>query len=465
MESSTSKKTNPTIAIASFMIVGFLVIVAVQIFCSVPEQQLAAIFTNNTDGKICNPALNSITGENLTEAENLTAAKSSAATAELWFPTRHWTRQSKLSPVVNAERPGANQMMYGTLEVQHAIWNHQHPSSCEDKKFLLYEAIGNGHGIGSVIHVTSAALLAALNMDRILVLSPQPHNNWVNGRFCEGMDTIDECYFEPLSSCTIFDVLGDMEYSDENLNKFMEFNQEVYVNSSERVLRTGIKRINRVQTVPILNRDTPHMFYDLLKRGGIPVDFYYWWRAQSTAYIVRPTLRTLRELDRRRGVIFQGQAIEPGTISVHVRHGDKWKEGKLENDTTFFRTAEALLNLNVPGTSGLQRKIYLSTEDPETVRFFSSQRDWTVVYTNVSRDAYKDPTVSPMNFAERIGWDEEFLNSLLSLQLAVECDGFVGAISSNWNRLIDELRSTVRRKYDRVFIDVVQGLNVTDYEW
>lgn len=365
-----------------------------------------------------------------------------------WFPARHWARPSpKYSDATTESERG--QQMYGTVAAQHAIWMHQHPSSCHDKKFLVYEALGRDHGIGSVVHVLSIALQAALNMDRILLLAPQPQFEWVQGHYCEGMETLDECYFEPLSSCTILDALGDAQ----------ELNIETYTNNSARVLRSAVMPMGS-NLLPFLMNDTPLMFHSLLKSGSVSSKFYYWWRAQSSAYLIRPTLRTVRELDRRRESVFRGQRIEPGTISVHVRHGDKWKENKLEDDSTFFRKAEALVAAQ---QQVLQRRVFLSTEDHQTVRFFGQQRNWTVQYTEVKREA--DPNTGPEDFAAKIGWDEEFLNSLLSLQLALDCDGFVGAMTSNWNRLIDELRSTVRCRHHRVFVDVVQGFHISEYGW
>lgn len=73
--------------------------------------------------------------------------------------------------------------------------------------------------------------------------------------------------------------------------------------------------------------------------------------------------------------------------------------------------------------------------------------------------------MSMADFARNVGWDEEFLNSLLSLELALECDGWVGMISSNWNRLVDELRSTIRCKYGSPYVDVFVAANITDYDW
>lgn len=48
--------------------------------------------------------------------------------------------------------------------------------------------------------------------------------------------------------------------------------------------------------------------------------------------------------------------------------------------------------------------------------------------------------LSPMGSMERIGPERETLISFSQLLLAVEADFFVGTRSSNWCRLIDELR-------------------------
>jgi hypothetical protein len=43
------------------------------------------------------------------------------------------------------------------------------------------------------------------------------------------------------------------------------------------------------------------MFHQLMEASLIPTERrYYWWRAQSTAYTVRPNARTLAELQRRK---------------------------------------------------------------------------------------------------------------------------------------------------------------------
>lgn len=74
--------------------------------------------------------------------------------------------------------------MFGSVAAQEAIWKAQHPSSCHDKKFVVYKATGRGYGMGSVLHKATVVLQVALDLNRILVLFPQPGGDWTDGLFC-----------------------------------------------------------------------------------------------------------------------------------------------------------------------------------------------------------------------------------------------------------------------------------------
>ena len=103
----------------------------------------------------------------------------------------------------------------------------------------------------------------------------------------------------------------------------------------------------------------------------------------------------------------------------------------------------------------LTRNVFLSTEDPGAVAYFKRLSQWNTSYTNVPRkpDTHKTTTA----YAKEIGPANEMLNSLINLDLALECEGWVGTLTSNWCRLIDELRSTVRCKADKLYVDAQQS--------
>lgn len=394
------------------------------------------------------------------------------------FPAGHWTGRQSNNPGNSTQEPSnhTGQQLYGSIAAQHAIWKHQHPKNCSEMKFVVYEALGPEHGIGTILHHLGVALQAAIDLDRILVLYPQPNYEWVNGWFCNETSALDECYFEPLSSCTIADAFGNREPNLDNLWRHSELSLESYhcdesnPKFSERLLgfslREAMKSYDTPNIMQHLRSKTPHMFHTLLQAGNLSESSYQWWRAQSVAYIVRPNARLLNELKNRRNFFFTMEPLERGTISVHIPYSHHLKDERTASNEVYLQSAESLVSRH---PNDLQRRIFLTTEDPDAIRFFSKLTNWTVTWTNVTRiptnENITDPNAALNNFASRFGWDEEFINSLLNLDMAMECDGFVGQLSSNWNRLIDELRSTVRCKFDRVFVDVVQGFDISNYFW
>lgn len=195
-----------------------------------------------------------------------------------------------------------------------------------------------------------------------------------------------------------------------------------------------------------------------------PEKHFYWWRAVSTAYIMRPNVRTLKAIEDRKGEIYPEMSVGSGTVAVHVRHGDKWQESKPVDDQQYVTVLEEL-SLQESDQWALSQSIYLSTEDAATVDFFKGLPDWNVTFTRVKR--YTDKNKSPMGWAAEVGRSSEMLNSLTSLDLSLQCDAFVMTLSSNWCRLIDELRATVRCKADHPFLDAQQADARGDYnvEW
>jgi hypothetical protein len=417
------------------------------------------------------------------------------------FPSKYWTGQ-RLNQSAQVTDRQLRQAMFGTIAAQRDIWRHQYPSSCENHKFLVYVMLDWETRIGSTIHVTTIALGMALETGRILVLYPTPNLNWVKGVFCEDYDTLDTCYIEPITSCSVYDIFrGKLEKLDDipemvlyptpNLSwvkgVFCEdydtldtcYVEPITSCSVYDIFRGKLEKLDDIPEIDMggnvdqshltvlkahafavvvswpasIQLSVPDKFHKLLSVSGMQENqWFHWWSAQAVAYIVRPNRRTLRELNSRRRLLFPNKVIDPGTISIHVRHGDKWKEITLVADEVYLRLAKELLE-KFPDIA--TRNIFFSTEDPNSVQFFAKVTNWKVSWTNVSR--VDDSTISPMDYAARIGWTEEFLNSLLSLELALECDAFVGMYSSNWNRLINELRSTVKCKAHFPYVDVHQG--------
>lgn len=237
----------------------------------------------------------------------------------------------------------------------------------------------------------------------ILLFAATPDGIWTQGKFCDGFRTFYECYFESVSSCSILDLLHNQSISEIP------------------VLQPGAEQ-RHLKLVPVLmgafedsrTRLIPPQVEPFLRASSVvPYKSYFWWRAQGVAYILRPNSRTLREIAVRQAKTFV-QQIPVGTISVHIRHGDKAREMSLVPDHVYLRKAEELLT----AFPKLTRTIFLSTEDSGSVNYFRQISNWTVLSVDTPRQT---KVMSPADFANDIGADEEMLNSLTNLDLALDC--------------------------------------------
>ena len=341
--------------------------------------------------------------------------------------------------------------LYGSVAAQHFIWHHQHPESCDAKRFLLYESDAPAsHGIGSTLHIATWALAEAIQMDRILLFSPSPNGVWTQGSFCEGFDNFHDCYFEPISSCNYHDVVRAVATTD-----IVEVDQS----SDQR----HVKLVTLSKSAA-LGEDADRKFVvptSLLKfvqDSNIRNDsLYFWWRAQGLACIVRPTARTLAGIKTAQEQQ-SWTSMPDGAISVHVRHGNKGTEMPLLPDETYLALAEDL----VRESPGLNRVIYLSSEDPQSVAFFTALDTWTVLTVNATRP---EGAVDASEYARSVGADQEVLKTLVDLDFALQCFGWVGTIESNWGRMIEELRSTIRCKAQGPYIDAHYGRIFWQHGW
>lgn len=177
--------------------------------------------------------------------------------------------------------------------------------------------------------------------------------------------------------------------------------------------------------------------------------------AQAVAYMVRPNAQLLAELAARRQRFFAGQRIAPGTVAVHVRHGDKGKEAALVPDEAHL--AAALFAIAKGGASLSKRSIFVSTEDPATIGFFSAGRRTAnlsvhVQYTTVPRDNHGGGG-APNEVPDAV---EEFLNAFLNLDLALEADALVCWAASRWCDLMRRLMATSACKAHALLVDPSQ---------
>jgi hypothetical protein len=97
--------------------------------------------------------------------------------------------------------------VFGTAWTQANLYEHQHPPNCRKATFYVLN-FPRSNGIGSTIHVIGAHLALAVELGRVLLLAPAPNDVWLQGAYCQGATTLDTCFFEPLSNCSMADALA-----------------------------------------------------------------------------------------------------------------------------------------------------------------------------------------------------------------------------------------------------------------
>ncbi len=273
-----------------------------------------------------------------------------------------------------ARLPGT--ALFGTGYAQAAIWAHQHPADCAAARFLLFTP--QMGGLGSMVHNHGAVLGLALATGRVLVYEFDPAHAWHDARWCAGRLPFDACYFQPVSNCTPAHAAAGAPGG--SLAGAPLFDWRVPGQDAARALRFyRNESYHGVDTYAVLPQ-----FRQLIAASPVdPAKYHYWWRAQAAAYLLRPNARTLAAIARRRAAAFAGRTIAPGTVSVHVRKGDKWIEAPEAPLGDYVAAAERL----VAGAGGrLGRRIFLSTEDPDATAYFGALAPaWAAAWTDGPR--------------------------------------------------------------------------------
>ncbi|CAI5496058.1 unnamed protein product [Closterium sp. Naga37s-1] len=121
-------------------------------------------------------------------------------------------------------------------------------------------------------------------------------------------------------------------------------------------------------------------------------------------------------------------------VSMHVRQSDKGGEMALHSLAAHMWMAYRL-RLALPHL----RHIWLSSEMQTVIDEAAQYRDWTFLH---SSNARTNVSVPHWDVEEAAGRHVVVGSSLAELLTAAQCDFFIGAMGSNWVRMINELRST-----------------------
>lgn len=340
--------------------------------------------------------------------------------------------------------------IYGTGWAQRRLREHQFPPHCDGQSFVEHGMFRSG--MGANMHISAAVLAHALNWGSIYVWPEDDFENpWTEGanktsaiECPSGFHTRTyECYLKPISSCK----------SDGRGPKFVGMAKA-----------RGKKTLRGTEVIP----DT---FKPLLRCSGYPKDYWRkWWRAQAAAFILRPNPAMHRALEEFRTKTLVNNVWQ-GTIGAHVRHGDKYYEATEYPFEDYIKVFNWIagksdeVSKRCPGTAKLlapfsgrlrdlhdSASLYLGTDDPKVIQeAMAPSLHWKVAFMNVSRIQQRMPL---MRLRKRLGPKQTVLESLLNMQLLMESDAFVCTWTSNWCRLVDEMRMTVAQKANHLSLEI-----------
>jgi hypothetical protein len=159
--------------------------------------------------------------------------------------------------------------------------------------------------------------------------------------------------------------------------------------------------------------------------------------------------------------------LPAGVVSAHVRHGDKGSETNLVPFSEYLAAAERLVR---NGPFALRRALFVSSEDADV--FAEANSSEAVLNSSWATRWYDFPTAN-IGGLEQMGALASVMPAgrlirfhLLQLLMHLECDAWVGTRASNWNRLIDELRSVWVDKRGHAFTEVGSTrLDFDTYNW
>jgi len=253
---------------------------------------------------------------------------------------------------------------------------------------------------------------------RVLML---PDNaEWAFGRTCRPATW--ECHFEPITNCRTSLHAPDWK----NAPEIHQVNNASLV--EHRVVKFGKS---------YMNADFPPEGWS--REGETPPPFsskdIYWWHAQLIKYTVRPNKRTMKIVEKEMRKVFPPYGYIPHPIiSMYVRHGDKFTEATEHP----FHEYMALVNTFTQEHPEITN-IYLGSDDPAVIN---------EALTNTSYLKYKFYYIKtkrtnegPMQLVHSFWSGKELIRvSLANLFIQIQGDVFSGTRSSNFCRLIDELR-------------------------
>ena len=353
-----------------------------------------------------------------------------------------------------------------TARAQRYLYDWQHPRSCAGRKFLVSEGNPEGGGLGSNLFVATHHLAMALDMGAIFLWRWNAADDFVDPVNCAATPGI-ECFVDAPSNCSLRDAMS--------------------VGEGFRAGTVEVKFGNAGQALGFPNfHHVPLAFQRMWAEAGLPVEEgtaaggkdprAYWYKAQVVAYLARfnratvDALRALRSnssnfravtgpgVDAARHVTL-GLPLPPGTMSAHIRHGDKESEMRLIPTNMYMDAALKIADMEPLMTT--PRNLFITSEDPAALDYLPNALARVPEYNHWSMAWYSAMPRRDSNGKDQLAAFAGIIPKanltrlwFLQLTLALECDSWIGTRGSNWNKLIDVLRCVWVPKCQHYMVDV-----------
>ncbi|CAF0946642.1 unnamed protein product [Adineta ricciae] len=314
--------------------------------------------------------------------------------------TIEYTGGPKKDPVNSCADQSTNEFsVENTIKAQQWLFNHQHPSDCSNKRFAIIRKYA-WSGFGSTVHQVVWAFGVALAEDRIAVYETPGH--WLYG---DCVSSNPDCLFLPITNCSV--------------PRNVDGNQTSYINAD---FGHWSKPVH------------PSAFQNRT---------FNWYRAQLLFYLMRFKPETLAHVQKMAAQYLQVSSIDVlrPFIAIYVRRSDKITGREMKQAyplKQYFGLFEAdLQRTNITN-------IYLNSEDNQVFdEFIEINKQKQGRYKLLSIKAQKNVVFASLTRMSQHDRGKIVLEFLTDLFIEANADLHAGTLTSNWCRLVDEMRLTL----------------------
>ncbi|UJR10630.1 hypothetical protein I4U23_014827 [Adineta vaga] len=314
--------------------------------------------------------------------------------------TVEYTGGPKKDPVNSCNKSSTDEFsLENIFQAQKWLYDHQHPVNCTDKQFAIIRKYA-WSGFGSTVHQIVWAFGVALSEGRIAVYDVPGH--WMYG---DCNVTNPDCVFLPITNCSLPRVAVHPQVTYINAD-FGHWAQPVHP--------------------PVFQNRT-----------------FNWYRAQLLFYLLRLKPETLTHVQKMVTEYLKVPSVDSlrPYIAVYVRRSDK-VTGREMSQAYPLKQYFDLFDADVRRAN--ITNIYLNSEDEQVFNEFieinKEKQGYYKLFTIKTKKNVVYATLTRMSQQER---GKIVLEFLIDLFIEAHADLHAGTLTSNWCRLVDEMRLTL----------------------